>query len=87
MSSSRTPLHLASALLALTLVGCGGSDAGGPAAPPASGSSGPPAAIPIIDQIAVPTEDEAYEAARERIDADNVDEELRRLLEEIEGSD
>lgn len=84
----RSTLPLLAALFAASLAGCGGGEVGGQsAATPTTGSDAPTATVPLIDQAAVPTEDEAYEAARDQIDADNVDEEMRRLLEEIEGSD
>ena len=88
MNAIRSTLPLLAALLAAPLVGCGGSEiSGGPAAAPTTGSDAPSATVPLIDQAAVPTENEAYEAIRDQIDADNVDEEMQRLLEEIEGSD
>jgi hypothetical protein len=52
-------------------------------APPALGA--PQGETWQLDQIPVPTTDEAYEQIRDDIDRENVDEELQRLMREIEG--
>lgn len=78
---------LCAALLA-ALTSCS-RDGGASAEPagnnPAAGQAGLGEPVPVIDQVNVPTADEAYDAARAEIDETNADEELQRLLEEIEG--